>query len=305
MPDEALSTPDPLGPTAAPTPDSGASQSDTYGQHPDGAEFQVIGTGGPAVLLLPGGAESVDGFFPGLVEGLTAVPGCRVILHDRPGTGANTTAGTLAGASDALHAALRRHEIGPVVVIGQSLGGAVAALLAHDHPEDVIGLVLLDPSAVNDVAFAKKTEQGVRRLAKLSRIPIVRGLIAAQLTSIGRRMAKDHGLRPEIRLALFKNATADLGMTSRAAAGLADIAATFDETRLPRVPAAVVTADREPGAPIRQAHARLATALDVPLLQWPDSTHSVHLTHPDEVLDTCRIVIRDAAAFMEDRANNG
>ena len=49
--------------------------------------LQVLGDSGPAVLLLPGGAEAVDGFYPGLIEGLMADPGCRVILYDRPGTG--------------------------------------------------------------------------------------------------------------------------------------------------------------------------------------------------------------------------
>jgi len=50
-------------------------------------DVEIHGSSGPPVLLLPGGAEACDGFFPGIVDGLTEHPGCRVIVHDRPGTG--------------------------------------------------------------------------------------------------------------------------------------------------------------------------------------------------------------------------
>ena len=56
----------------------------------------ILGENGPVVVLLPGGAEPVDGFFPGLVEGLRTDPGCRVVLYDRPGTGAAAGIGRIA-----------------------------------------------------------------------------------------------------------------------------------------------------------------------------------------------------------------
>ena len=75
----------------------------------------VRGDSGPAVLLLPGGAESVDGFFPGLVEGLVADPGCRVIEYDRPGTGTSAVERSLADAPGHLHALIEDLVFGPVV----------------------------------------------------------------------------------------------------------------------------------------------------------------------------------------------
>lgn len=118
---------------------------------------RIVGATGPAVLLLPGGAEGAQGFFPGLAEGLVAEPGARIILHDRPGTGDNPDPGSLAEAAEHLHDALADLGVEPVVAIGQSLGGAVALLLARDFPDDVAGLVLLDPTPINDVTLSVQT----------------------------------------------------------------------------------------------------------------------------------------------------
>ncbi|SES33046.1 alpha/beta fold hydrolase [Lentzea albida] len=100
-------------------------------------DVRVHGESGPPVLLLPGGAESCDGFFPGLREGLMAT--AQVVEYDRPGTGTSAADGSLAGAAAALGSVIERLGRGPVVVVGQSLGGAVGVLLARDHPEQVAG----------------------------------------------------------------------------------------------------------------------------------------------------------------------
>ncbi|WP_231974033.1 alpha/beta fold hydrolase [Pseudonocardia sp. HH130630-07] len=256
---------------------------------------RVLGTHGPAVLLLPGGAEPVEGFFPGLAEGLVADPGCRVVLHDRPGTGTSEIDGTLAGASAAVHATLAGLGLGPVVVIGQSLGGAVAALLAHDHPEDVAGLVLLDSSLVNDPALARTTERSVAVMARLDGVPGGRSVLRALMRWSTGREADRARMGPAHRAALSRIVDTDQARLRDAAVGLAELAATFDESRLPRVPAAVVTADRKPTSGIRRAHRRLADALGCELRSWPGATHAVHLSHPDEVLATCREIVRAAA----------
>ena len=195
--------------------------------------LEVIGDSGPAVLLLPGGGEAVDGFYPGLVEGLIADPGCRVILYDRPGTMGSDVAGTLADASDAIHTMLAELGLGPVVVIGQSLGGAVAMLLALDHPEDVAGLVLLDPTPINDPKLAKQAEQTARTTASLSKVPGFGWALSALLRSIAERSAKRHDMSPAARAATLKIAEVDLVKLSESAAGLEAIALSFDESQLP------------------------------------------------------------------------
>lgn len=181
-----------------------------------------------------------------------------------------------------------------MVAIGQSLGGAVATLLARDFPDDVAGLVLLEASPVNDVRFARLTERSIRSQARLDRLPVLGTLIGAAMRKATTRMVRKRDLSPDAEAAMEKVMTADVQRTKDAAAGLAASAESFDQVALPIVPAAVVTADRKDTHPVRQAHARLADALHAPLLQWPTAIHPVHLTHTDEVIAACREVLARA-----------
>jgi pimeloyl-ACP methyl ester carboxylesterase len=251
--------------------------------------LQLRGESGPVVLLLPGGGEAVEGFYPGLAEGLMADPGCRVLLYDRPGTAASGTVGDLSTASDSIHDVLADLGVGAVVVIGQSLGGAVAMLLARDHPEDVGGMVLLDPTPVNDVGLARKIERTASATATLSVIPGLPWALRRLLRASARRSVRKHDMSPQARAATLKMAEVDLVQLSRSAAGL--------ESLLPAVPTAVVTADRKSSSSLRSAHQRLAVALDTPLLSWKGAVHEVHLSHELEVLEVARSVVRAHAAW--------
>lgn len=255
----------------------------------------VHGDHGPPVLLLPGGAEAAEGFFPGMVEGLVADPGCRVIVHDRPGTGSSPGPGRLADAADHLHALVAELALGPVVVVGQSLGGAVAALLAAAHPRDVAGLVLLDMTPVNDPAICASVEKRTARIARVATLPLLGPAVMRGTTALMARGMK-RGLRPDCAAAVDRTLDMDTDQLLRAVDGLTELARGWRDDALPRVPAAVVTADRRPDAPVRRAHERVAAALGAPVLTWPKATHSVHLDHPDEVLATVRDVVRRSPA---------
>ncbi|PRY39452.1 alpha/beta fold hydrolase [Umezawaea tangerina] len=249
---------------------------------------------GPPVLLLPGGAEACEGFFPGLPEGLAADPGCRVVVHDRPGTGTSAAAGSLAGAAAHLARLIDELDSGPVVLAGQSLGGAVAVLLAAAHPEKVAGLVLIDPTPVNDPRVCSRLERSMRAVGALASVPGVGRLLSAALGAATRRTARRLRLRPDCAAALVRTGGADLRKLAAAVRGITALSEGLREADLPRVPAVVVTADRAPDSVVRRAHTRLAAAFGTEVVCWPGATHSAHLDHPDETLAAVRDVVARA-----------
>jgi pimeloyl-ACP methyl ester carboxylesterase len=91
----------------------------------------------------------------------------RVCSYDRAGLGWSEAG---AGAGDAQHAVADLHSLlaisgeqGPFVLVGHSNGGLRAALYAHAYPQEVAGIVLVDPtpraSDAERVAFLSATEQ--------------------------------------------------------------------------------------------------------------------------------------------------
>ncbi|HZE32817.1 MAG TPA: alpha/beta hydrolase [Actinoallomurus sp.] len=104
------------------------------------------GTGGPAVVFLPGsalvGLDYVN-IHDRVAELTTSV------LYDRAGTGWSEPADlprTAAEVTDELRDLLRAAGVpAPYVLAGHSLGGAYARHFARRFPEEVAGLLLLDP----------------------------------------------------------------------------------------------------------------------------------------------------------------
>ncbi|WP_438352648.1 alpha/beta fold hydrolase [Microbacterium sp. CJ88] len=258
--------------------------------------IEVLGDSGPAVLLLPGGAEGVDGFFPGLLEGLREDPGCRIILYDRPGNGPSNETEGLSKATAALHAAIAEAGTGPVVAIGQSLGGAVAVMLAADYPEDVAGLVLIDPTPVHDPELAAKIAKQTDSTVKLMGMPVIGGLLSGMLRRSAEKSARKHNMAPEMRAATLKIADLDAPKLGRALTGMEAVSKRLDTSKIQGVPAVVITADRKRGHVFRRAHETLAAQIGAPVLSWPGVEHQGHLTHPAEVLEASRDVIRAASA---------
>jgi pimeloyl-ACP methyl ester carboxylesterase len=79
-----------------------------------------------------------------------------VCLYDRANVGQSAFAdGPLDGESSVadLHALLEAAgEEGPFVLLGSSFGGLIAYIYAVTHPEQVVGMVLLDPSLPDELA---------------------------------------------------------------------------------------------------------------------------------------------------------
>ncbi|MGA2924708.1 MAG: alpha/beta fold hydrolase [Solirubrobacteraceae bacterium] len=95
----------------------------------------------PALLLhgQPGGRRDWDGVAGAL--------GSRAIAIDRPGWDGRSQPTDLAGNALAALAALDARGIERATVVGHSLGSAVAAWIAAEHPDRVAALVLAAPAA--------------------------------------------------------------------------------------------------------------------------------------------------------------
>lgn len=101
-------------------------------------------SGRPVVFMLHGWVGSADLNFGALYEEVAAA-GYRVIAIDHRGHGRGMRALVRFRLSDcAADAAgvIRTLGVGPVIVYGYSMGGAIAQLVARDHPDVVSGLVL-------------------------------------------------------------------------------------------------------------------------------------------------------------------
>jgi pimeloyl-ACP methyl ester carboxylesterase len=76
-------------------------------------------------------------------------PGYRLIALDRPGSGYSTRARGATGALSEQAAVIRRfiEELGleKPLIVGHSLGGAIALALAVEHPDAISGVALLSP----------------------------------------------------------------------------------------------------------------------------------------------------------------
>ena len=114
--------------------------------------LRCTGEGSPTVVYLhgyifdpSGGDSSNSGQIPSLLEDEN-----RVCIYDRANVGqSDSVKGPLTGKSSIqdLHALLDAAKIeDPYVLVGGSFGGLLAYMYSTTYPEEVVGMVLLDPT---------------------------------------------------------------------------------------------------------------------------------------------------------------
>lgn len=135
--------------------------------------LECSGTGSPTVMLISGAGVAADNWRYAVADADESVEAAlpsdaavfpqtarftRVCAYDRPGTqrwdggaGRSTVVSqpttTQEDAAD-LHALLTTAEVtGPYVIVGHSLGGMIATTFARTYPDDVSGVVLVDPAS--------------------------------------------------------------------------------------------------------------------------------------------------------------
>jgi len=118
--------------------------------------IECRGTGSPTVLIVPGARAAADEWTTTSPVFADVAKFTRVCAYDRPGTlpGDQSPSRsdpipmptTVAVSVADLHALVEHAKIEtPFVIVGHSYGGLVVRLYAMTYPEDVDGMVLVDP----------------------------------------------------------------------------------------------------------------------------------------------------------------
>jgi 3-oxoadipate enol-lactonase len=231
---------------------------------PDRGELFLRDTGGdgPAVILLHGWVASADLNWWGAYDALAAT-GYRVLAIDHRGHGRGLrplTPFRLTDCAGDAAAALRLLGAAPATVVGYSMGGAIAQLMARDHPDAVSGLVL---SGTAQHWQDPETRRAFRALGLVGLLLTVapRGTWRAGLRRVGLR---DSTQTAWLLSELTRHSVPDIVEAGRELSR-------FDSrpwlAPLP-IPTAVVLTSRDEAVPPRKQH-ELATALGAPVFEAP------------------------------------
>ncbi len=126
-----------------------AQAADLYQVNGETAHMQCQGTGSPTLVLLGGRGSTTTTW----AKFRTALgPDVRTCAWDYPGVGHSTGAPmmTAARAASSLQGTLRAAKVPvPVILVGHSIGGLTTRLFVGEHPDDVAGVALFDPTVAS------------------------------------------------------------------------------------------------------------------------------------------------------------
>lgn len=164
---------------------------------PGGDRLHVHETGeGPPLLLLHGLGAQMRSFGQAMVDELAKDH--RVIRVDRPGSGYSPalSSGTqdLAAQADAMAALIDELGLEKPLVVGHSLGGALALRIAERHGDKIRGLALIAP-ATQPIAEVHEVFKGL--MVPLSIAPLVARTIAVPMAMATREATVRAVFKPE------------------------------------------------------------------------------------------------------------
>lgn len=281
----------------------------------------LSGSGGPTVILSAGGGGSTLHW--GRVQGPLGLTN-RVLAFDRAGMGFSDPGPlprTTSRVVSDLRAALVVLDLGPpYVLVGHSMGSFDARLFAFLHPEEVVGMVLVDPRGTGHQERNKVTAPSLgpiqrREARELRRKPAMAQSKPAPGTAeydalVPRRdptltdevndALRDLALRPSYWRTIKAELDAANGASDeelRAAERQLDIPLIVLSALWGPIPGIPPDEMRAMNAAWRASHDELAALSPRGLRRdAPDGVgHMIQLQRPDIVIDAVREVIRMAA----------
>jgi pimeloyl-ACP methyl ester carboxylesterase len=259
----------------------------------DGERIHVLDKGaGPPVVLIHGLSGQMGNFTHSLVDRLAG--DFRVVAFDRPGSGYSTRsskspAGVRAQAAT-LAKAIRAMKLERPVIVGHSLGGAVALAIAIDEPDCAGALALIAP-VTQPVATPPAVFRGLVIRSAVIRL-LVAWTLATPASLIARSVALKQVFAPDTPPADFATAGGSLlGVRpSNVYAASSDMVAANDDLEAMtrryasiRVPIGIlygrgdrILDPRAQGEPMKEK----IPSLDFELI---DGAHMLPVTAPDAV----------------------
>ena len=240
------------------------------------------GSGSPTVVVESGWGDSSAAW--GWVQPEVAKT-TRICTYDRAGMGwseASPQPRTAREFAKELHTLLvNANEPGPYVLVGHSLGGYTVLVYAHDYPDEVSGLVLVDAQKLpaSDGAAPKPAPKpgGISLGWLMARIGVVR-LLAGPLDAIKDLPAKDKQAYTAYAVAPRSAQTfldEGMGMSEGGAQARA-------VTTLGALPLIVLTAGKDQDADHTASQAGfLKLSTDSQQLFADQSGHSIHIEQPE------------------------
>ncbi|MDG2535097.1 alpha/beta hydrolase [Sphingomonas sp. HITSZ_GF] len=253
----------------------------------DHLSVQVIGKGSP-VILIPG-LSSPRAVWDGVAPELAKTHSVYLVQVNGFGgdaPGANLGEGLLPGMLADLHKLIADRKIAGAAVVGHSMGGLLALMLAQAHPGDVGKALIVDALPfVGSAFFPGSTVESVKPQAAAMRAQMA-GLYGKPLPeAVGQAIASQNALKPESRAQVAAwMAKADMRVSAQAMYEdlQTDLRPQLKDIAAPVTVLVPWTATRGGEAPVLDLYRReYAGAAKVTVQGVGDSGHFIMLDQPE------------------------